>query len=161
MKVSKRFRWEGAHRLPWHQGGCQNLHGHSYVLWVELEGIPDDRGMLIDFKVIKEVLKPLIEAWDHATLIANDDIKLKEAVDLLDSKSYILNCDTTSENLCQYVSQYLLKNASKSLIEHQIQKITIRLQETETCYAESSTLITSEHFSGMETSDSKLVSAEN
>ena len=34
MKVAKRFRWEGAHRLPWHAGLCRHLHGHSYALTV-------------------------------------------------------------------------------------------------------------------------------
>ncbi len=158
MKVSKKFRWEGAHRLPWHQGGCQSLHGHSYVLWVELEGEPDERGMLIDFKVIKKIISPLIESWDHATLIAKDDTKLKEAIALLNSKHFILPYDTTSENLCLYVAQYLLKKGFKNLSEHRIDRITVRLQETESCYAESSTVVSLEHPSSPESFDSKVVS---
>ena len=136
MTVSKRFRWEGAHRLPWHTGGCQNLHGHSYLMWVELAGTPDDRGMVIDFKDIKTVLKPLIDAWDHAVLVAEDDDALQQAVDLLDSKHFVLPYDTTSENLCAFVADYLGKEAFGLLQQHNISTIRVRIQETETCYAE-------------------------
>ncbi len=73
MKIAKRFRWEAAHRLPWHEGLCRNLHGHSYRMTVELEGEPDARGMVLDFKHLKRVLKPLVDAWDHAILVAESD----------------------------------------------------------------------------------------
>ena len=142
MKVSKKFKWEGAHRLAWHKEGCQNLHGHSYILWVEVEGPVDEQGMLIDFKIIKKVLKPLIDAWDHATLISKDDAKLKEAViHVLDSKHYILPYDSTAENMCKYVTDYLLKHATEEIIWHKISRITVRINETESCNAELSTMI--------------------
>ena len=136
MKAAKRFRWEGAHRLPWHTGGCQHLHGHSYYMMVELEGEPDERGMLIDFKDIKRVLKPLVDAWDHATLVADDDALLLQAVELLGSKHFVLPYDSTSENLCRYVTDYLGTHARDTLLEHNVMTIRVRLQETETCYAE-------------------------
>jgi 6-pyruvoyltetrahydropterin/6-carboxytetrahydropterin synthase len=136
MKVAKRFRWEGAHRLPWHTEGCQHLHGHSYQLWVELTGEATNKGMSIDFKEIKEVLAPLITAWDHAILVDESDQQLLAAIDLLASKHYVLPYDTTSENLCQYVADYLLSRASQVLTAHDITTIGVKLQETETCYAE-------------------------
>lgn len=136
MKVAKRFRWEGAHRLPWHTEGCQHLHGHSYQLWVELTGETSSKGMFIDFKAIKEVLAPLITAWDHAILVDEADQQLLAAIDLLASKHYVLPYDTTSENLCQYVADYLLTQAAQVLAAHDIATIGVKLQETETCYAE-------------------------
>lgn len=139
MNVSKRFRWEGAHRLPWHTGGCQNLHGHSYVMWVELTGTPDAQGMVIDFKNIKKVLKSLVDAWDHAVLVAENDGDLLQAIELLKSKHFILPYDTTSENLCQYVTDYLGKEALDVLLQHNISAIRVRVKETETCYAELET----------------------
>jgi len=136
MKVAKRFRWEGAHRLPWHKGGCQNLHGHSYHMWVELKGQTGDQGMMIDFKEIKKVLQPLLEAWDHATLVAAGDRKLLEAVHLLQSKYYLMPYDTTSENICLYVTEYLAAHALEVLQAYGVHSVSVRLQETETCYAE-------------------------
>lgn len=157
MKVSKKFRWEGAHRLPWHEGGCQNLHGHSYVLWVELEGQPDGRGMLIDFKVIKHIVKDLIEDWDHATLVDKKDTKLVEALNFLGSKRYELDFDSTSENLCKFVTDHILEKGSEHLTNYKIEKITVRLQETESCYAESSTVVKLKNTSTLTSVDSTEV----
>jgi len=139
MKVAKRFRWEGAHRLPWHTAGCQHLHGHSYTMVVELEGEPDERGMLVDFKDIKTFLQLLVDAWDHATLVAASDKLLLQAMELLQSKHFVLPYDTTSENICRYVTDYLTTHAIDILLRHSVVAICVRLQESETCYAELET----------------------
>lgn len=136
MKVAKRFRWEAAHRLPWHEGQCSHLHGHSYRMMVELEGVLADQGMLLDFKHVKRILTPLVEQWDHSVLVAEDDDELKEAMKGLDSKTYVLPCDSTAENLCVYVADYLLDRGRETLLDHKIDRVTVRLEETETCYAE-------------------------
>ncbi|MBC5993534.1 6-pyruvoyl trahydropterin synthase family protein [Pontibacter cellulosilyticus] len=136
MKVAKRFRWEGAHRLPWHTDGCQNLHGHSYQMWVELSGPAGKNGMLIDFKEIKKVLAPLVKAWDHGVLVAETDAELLQAMELLKSKHYTLPFDTTSENICLYVIDYLGQHAFDIMLQYNIESVYVKLQETETCYAE-------------------------
>ncbi len=136
MKVAKRFRWEGAHRLPWHAGACKNLHGHSYALTVELEGTPDARGMLMDFHTLKGILAPLLDAWDHATLVADTDHALLDALHTLGSKHYVLPFDSTSENLAAYAADFLAREAANLLHGAGVDRITVRIQETETCYAE-------------------------
>ena len=50
---------------------------------VEVVGEPDERGMVIDFQEIKKVLNPLVEAWDHAVLVADQDTELRQAIELL------------------------------------------------------------------------------
>lgn len=135
MKVAKRFRWEAAHRLPWHEGQCRHLHGHSYRMVVELEGDLEN-DMLLDFKHVKRILSPLVEKWDHAVLVDEDDAELREAMEAIDSKTYVLPCDSTAENLCAYVADYLLDHGREALLDHQIDRVTVRLEETETCYAE-------------------------
>lgn len=137
MKVAKRFRWEAAHRLPWHEGPCDNLHGHSYRVTVELEGTPDERGMLIDFQDIKQVLKPLIDAWDHAILIADTDTELLQVAKQTDWKHAVLPFDTTAENLVTYVADYLCEEAVTILRANDVTTVRVRLAETETCYAET------------------------
>ncbi len=136
MKVAKRFRWEAAHRLPWHGGNCRHLHGHSYAMTVEMEGTPDARGMLVDFYEVKKVLRPLIEAWDHATLVAEDDAALLAALDALGSKRYVLPFDSTSENVAAYAAAFLTREAGVLLHEAGVERVTVRVAETETCYAE-------------------------
>lgn len=136
MKVAKRFRWEAAHRLPWHEGDCKYLHGHSYRMMVEVEGEPDERGMLIDFKEIKRVMEPLIERWDHATLVANYDDELRQAIEALGSKHFVLPFDSTAENLSTYVADYLGREAYEVLDAHRVTRVRVKVYETETCYAE-------------------------
>ncbi len=144
MKIAKRFRWEGAHRLPWHEGLCRNLHGHSYRMVVELEGEPDARGMVMDFQDLKKVLTPLIDAWDHAVLIAASDTELIRLMEQTDWKRVVLPFDTTAENLCLYVADYLCEQGGAVLQAHRVHRVRVRLAETGTCYAEAERAVTVE-----------------
>lgn len=141
MKIAKQFRWEAAHRLPWHEGVCKNLHGHSYRMFVELEGTADGRGMVMDFKQLKALLAPLVEAWDHATLVAASDAELREVLCGAGWKHAVLPYDTTAENLSTYVADYLCAHAAAELLDHRIHTLRVRIAETETCYAEAERLL--------------------
>lgn len=105
-------------------------------MWIELDGTPDERGMVIDFQEIKDIIKPLVTAWDHSILVGASDAELLKAIDLLNSKHYTFPYDTSSENLCLFVAEYLKENALTTLKAHRITSMSIRVQETETCYAE-------------------------
>jgi 6-pyruvoyltetrahydropterin/6-carboxytetrahydropterin synthase len=69
--LRKRATFEAAHMLPQHDGKCARLHGHSWVVEVELRGhaLHDSGpkvGMLEDFGDLKAVLKDLVEErLDH------------------------------------------------------------------------------------------------
>lgn len=136
MRVAKRFRWEAAHRLPWHDGLCKNNHGHSYILEAAVDGAVDDRGMVLDFAVIKRALKPLVEAWDHATLVAHDDAPYLEFVERMDFKHYVFPYDTTAENLARYAAEKLLADAADDLVACGATAVSVRVYETATAYAE-------------------------
>ena len=137
MKIAKRFRWEGAHRLPWHEGLCKNLHGHSYTMFVEIEGEPDERGLLMDFKDLKNCMVDLVEAWDHATVVDEKDTELHEVLTSRGWKHYVLPFDTTAENMCIYAAEYLIRTSRSILEAHRIHTVRVRIAETETCYAEA------------------------
>ena len=109
MKIAKRFRWEAAHRLPWHNGDCANLHGHSYRMTVEVTGRPNEQGMLLDFQDIKQLLQPLIKSWDHAILVAKNDEELLGIIQQTNWKHYVFPSDTTTENVVAYVADFLTK----------------------------------------------------
>ncbi len=136
MKVAKLFRWEAAHRLPWHEGACCHLHGHSYRMFVEITGRPDSRGLLVDFKELKEWLTPLVQAWDHATIVDERDGDLLDVVRSRGWKHAVLPFDTTAENLCRYATEWLAATKAERLRELGIRRIVARMHETETSYAE-------------------------
>ncbi len=72
--ICKEYVFEAAHRLPSHAGKCQNLHGHSYRVEVEVYGrrlqtTGSSDGMLIDFAVLDQIMKPTIaDHLDHKYL---------------------------------------------------------------------------------------------
>lgn len=67
--VTRSFSFEAAHQLPWHEGKCQRLHGHSYRLEVTVEGPVRENGMVIDFGDVKAVVeREIVERFDHQYL---------------------------------------------------------------------------------------------
>ena len=136
MRVAKEFRWEAAHRIPWHEGGCHSLHGHSDHMTVELEGNVDARGMVIDFKEIKAIVRPLVDEWDHSVMAHAEDRELIAAVESLGSKLSVLPCDTTAENVCKVALERVLELGRARLRELGITGVVIRVRETVTSYAE-------------------------
>ncbi len=67
--VSRVFGFEAAHQLPWHEGKCRNLHGHSYRLEVTVEGPVGPDGIVVDFADLKVVVqREVIDRFDHRYL---------------------------------------------------------------------------------------------
>lgn len=72
--VVVKHNFETAHRLPFLDGKCVNLHGHSWWAEVTLFGDVDRDGILVDFATIKRGLRDWIDAaLDHGTMLGYDD----------------------------------------------------------------------------------------
>ena len=72
VTICKEMRMAMAHRLPYHDGKCRQLHGHTYVVRIYVQGevqpVSEDNpqsGMVVDFGVIKEFLKSVETRMDH------------------------------------------------------------------------------------------------
>jgi 6-pyruvoyltetrahydropterin/6-carboxytetrahydropterin synthase len=136
-RIAKEFHWEMAHRLPYHTGGCQNVHGHSYRLWVEVEGEPDAQGMVMDYLDLKAVVEPLVKQLDHSFLCDRSDEMMMQFFHGNSLKVNYVDFPTTAENL----ASYLLKEITLRLRESQnvlVKRLCVRVQETERTYAEVS-----------------------
>ena len=70
------IRFSACHFIPCHEK-CARLHGHSYIVRLRLEGETGDSGMLMDFVVLKKMLKELAEELDHKTLLPKDSASVK------------------------------------------------------------------------------------
>jgi 6-pyruvoyltetrahydropterin/6-carboxytetrahydropterin synthase len=67
--VSRTFHFEAAHQLPWHEGKCRYLHGHSYRLQVTVAGPVGPNGIVIDFADLRAVVeREVIDRFDHRYL---------------------------------------------------------------------------------------------
>ncbi|OGU56454.1 MAG: hypothetical protein A2X64_03320 [Ignavibacteria bacterium GWF2_33_9] len=135
VKIGKEYRWEMSHRLPFHKGGCYNIHGHSYKMMVELTGVPDANGMLLDYYVIDNIVKPLLNEYDHALILDKNDKKSIRLIEELQFKYKVIETTSTSENL----SLHFLNILEKEFYEFEnIFGITVRVYETEDAFAEIS-----------------------
>jgi len=69
MIITKIFNFESAHKLENYDGNCANLHGHSYVLHVSIQGKTNSEGFVLDFKDIKSIVnESIIFKLDHSFL---------------------------------------------------------------------------------------------
>jgi 6-pyruvoyltetrahydropterin/6-carboxytetrahydropterin synthase len=70
LTVSKTFRFEAAHSLPYYIGDCAKLHGHSYTLEISCKGEVDkETGFVMDFKELKKIVQEkVIDLLDHEFL---------------------------------------------------------------------------------------------
>jgi len=78
-----------AHQLKDTGGECENLHGHNWKIEVFVKGERlDKNGLLIDFKILKQETKKIIDELDHKFLNELDWFK---------------NMNPTSENISRLI----------------------------------------------------------
>lgn len=57
------------HQLRGYQGKCENFHGHNWKVRLEVESDKQDKcGLVIDFGILKKILKDVLEEYDHTML---------------------------------------------------------------------------------------------
>ena len=137
IRITKEFRFEGAHALIQYDGACRHIHGHSYLLWVTVSGTPDTHlsnpknGMVIDFTVLKALVNRLIiEPFDHALLLRNDAPFANELKEHY-QKVLALPFQPTCEHLCIHFARLLAP-----AIPEPAKLFSIRLHETSSSFAE-------------------------
>jgi len=68
-EVTVEAGFSSGHYLRNYHGKCENPHGHNYKVRVTLAGRDlDATGLLLDFKQLKHVLRPVIDRIDHQML---------------------------------------------------------------------------------------------
>ena len=129
--VTKEVTFDAAHLLTGYEGLCRNLHGHTYRLQVSVSSEPDERGMVVDFKRLKELMKSEItDRFDHS-FIYDSASETERAIALFlqerGLRTVELPFSTTAENMARYFYGQLAKRVPVS---------SVRLFETPTSCAE-------------------------
>ena len=66
FEVTVEDTFAAGHYLRNYKGKCENPHGHNYRVRVTLAGHElDHAGLLLDFKNLRAVMKPVIDRLDH------------------------------------------------------------------------------------------------
>jgi 6-pyruvoyltetrahydropterin/6-carboxytetrahydropterin synthase len=69
FEVTVEAGFSSGHYLRNYKGKCENPHGHNYKVQITLAGEElDNAGLLLDFKLLKHVLRPVIDRIDHQML---------------------------------------------------------------------------------------------
>jgi 6-pyruvoyltetrahydropterin/6-carboxytetrahydropterin synthase len=65
-EVTVEAGFSSGHYLRNYHGKCENPHGHNYRVLVTLAGEElDPTGLLLDFKLLKTLLRPVVDYLDH------------------------------------------------------------------------------------------------
>lgn len=120
VTVAKEYlTFSAAHFITIAGHQCERLHGHNYRVGVAVSGAVDRAsGFVVDFGVIKQVVKPLVEAVDHRVLLPtrNDAVVWREVDDRVEvtyrgrawftfprrDVALVPVSDTTAELLAEY-----------------------------------------------------------
>ncbi|RDI04405.1 6-pyruvoyl trahydropterin synthase family protein [Flavobacterium sp. AG291] len=140
IRITKQFTFETGHALYGYDGKCKNVHGHSYKLSVTVIGEPITDptnvkfGMVIDFGDLKKIVKEdIVDVFDHATVFNQNTPHVELAAELKNRGHHVILVDyqPTSENMVIDFAQKI-----KRRLPDNIQLHSLRLQETETSFAE-------------------------
>ena len=120
------IRFSSAHIIPEYEK-CGRLHGHSYAVHVKIGGKPDSKGIILDFSLVKDTLRKIVNDLDHRVLIPEKNMVVKIVKDKdsikIDSlgKNYVFptaDCvllpiiSTSAENLADYILERFLERLS-------------------------------------------------
>lgn len=140
IRITKQFSFETGHALYGYDGKCRNVHGHSYKLSVTVIGTPISDtshvklGMVIDFGDLKKIVKEeIVDKFDHATVFNKNTphVELARELETRGHNIILVDYQPTSE---QMIIDFAAK--IKARLPRDIQLHSLKLQETETSYAE-------------------------
>jgi 6-pyruvoyltetrahydropterin/6-carboxytetrahydropterin synthase len=98
FEVTVEAGFSSGHYLRNYQGKCENPHGHNYKIFVTLIGEQlDETGLLLDFKLLKNLLRPVVDYLDHQMI---NDLKPFDEL------------NPSAENLARYFYQQTAQQLS-------------------------------------------------
>ena len=115
--------FDSAHFLKGYEGKCSNIHGHRWrveatVAAEEVAEEGQERGMVVDFKVLKEALSALTEEFDHSLIIEAGSLKEETKKALLGEEFRLLELPfrPTAENLARYFYEKIEKQGYEVML---------------------------------------------
>ena len=112
LKIQSHF--DSAHFLNKYEGKCSNIHGHHWQVEVGIssellyqEG--QQRGMVLDFKLAKQLVNNVTEGFDHKLIIEHDSLETSTLDCLKNDNFDILEVSfrPTAENLSRFIFDIL------------------------------------------------------
>ncbi len=128
FRVSRQIDFCYGHRLLNYRGKCRHLHGHNgkVLITIEASGL-DDRGMVLDFNDIKNVVSRWIdENLDHRMILSRNDPAVP-VLQELGEPLFLLESNPTAENIAKAIFDFAADQGFPI--------VEVRLWETPNCFA--------------------------
>jgi 6-pyruvoyltetrahydropterin/6-carboxytetrahydropterin synthase len=153
VQVSKDYLvFASAHFITFRGHQCEALHGHNYRVGVAVEGTVDaECNLVLDFSVLKQITRRLVDEIDHKVLLPTQNPKLafreegaRLAVDYFGEPTYVFpksDCallpikNSTAEMLAQYLGARVREELGRGGYGH----LTLLEFEVEENYGQSAT----------------------
>jgi len=106
LKIKDMF--SAAHNLRNFKGKCEHIHGHNYTVEVSfISKNTDKNGLVLDFAVLKEKLKKILDLLDHKYL--NEDI------------TFFKKNNTSAEN----IARFIFKSLNEEIKHPKLKSVTV------------------------------------
>ena len=153
VQVSKDYLvFASAHFITFKGHQCETLHGHNYRVGVAVEGTLDAETLFVlDFSVLKQIARQLVDRIDHKVLLPTLNPKLafreengRVSVDYFGKPTYVFpkqDCallpipNSTAEMLAQYLGSQVREELAAGGYTH----LTSLELEVEENYGQSAT----------------------
>lgn len=147
IAVSKEdFKFSAAHFLIFPDGSAERLHGHNYRVFVELRADLSQHGLVIDFKMIKPIVREIVNRLDEHWIIPGEHpvLTAKQRSDGVWEVRYLeryyaapaedvvilpIN-NTSSENLAAWIGRELRSSLNQRFPDLELNWLRLAVEET-------------------------------
>ena len=145
--AKQNFKFSSAHFLIFDENSAEMLHGHNYQVKVDVFFTPEkkseDQGYLVDFNVLKKIIKEQCDIWDEHVLLPEKHPDMKYQISS-SGKNYDIHfrdrfysfpiietiwlpiTNTSAENLSLLFAKCILKKMK----EYGVDKVRVSVEET-------------------------------
>lgn len=111
--------FSSAHQLRGYMGKCENMHGHNWRVKLRVTGSRlDNIGLLVDFGVLKKILKEVLSRIDHVNI--NDTPPFDRI-------------NPSSENIAEYICSEVQPLISREYPAVTVSSVTVWESQTSSC----------------------------
>ena len=146
IDIAKEYlKFSAAHFLIFPDGSAERLHGHNYRVFCEVEADLSPHGLVIDFSMIKPVIKELVDRLDEHWLVPGEhpELVVRESGSSVDvqyrDRQYRAPAEdvvvlplnnTSSENLATWLGRELLRLLEERFPDVTPQRVRLAVEET-------------------------------
>lgn len=140
------FKFSAAHFLIFPDGSAERLHGHNYRVYVEIDAALTRFGLVIDFKMVKPVVREICDELDEHWLVpglhpvlthgeregGQTEVRYLDRLYLVPSEDVIvlpIN-NTSSENLATWFGHELAARLKVRFPELDVRRLRVAVEET-------------------------------